>query len=185
MCRILVAVLAMCASLSLAGERDHPGRDRPEGPRLPMVYEAQGRAVGPLEYLGGVNGVYIAIDGRPIFVTVDHKLVAPLQYSASEYQWVATQPVGYASTDCSGGVLVPYSDSPTPAIAVRDGVDVTVYVAVDGYSGNVHVWSTRQTDSSGATSCSAAQYDEGDLYWAVRSTYPLTQRHPEPLRIVY
>jgi hypothetical protein len=180
MCRVLVALLVIGASATFAGERDSH-----DEARLPMVYDAQGRAVGQLEYFSGVNGVYIAIDGEPVFVMVDHKLVGPLQYSASEYTWVADSSVGYASTDCSGGVLVPYSGSPTPAIAVRTGVDVTVYTAVKGYSGNVHVYSLRQTDSTGATSCSATPFDEGALYWAVRSSYPLSERHPEPLRIVY
>ncbi|WP_321800390.1 hypothetical protein [Caballeronia sp. J97] len=184
MCRLLVALLVMCAGLSFAGGRDD-ARGADDDARLPMVYDAQGRAIGPLEFFGGVNGVYIAIDGEPVFVTVDHKLVGPLQYSASEFEWAAAQSVGYATTDCSGSVLVPYSASPTPAIAVRNGVDVTVYTAVDGYSGNVHVYSLRQTDSSGATSCSATPFDEGSLYWAVRSTYPLTQHYPEPLHVAY
>ncbi|SAK82616.1 hypothetical protein AWB75_05275 [Caballeronia catudaia] len=185
MCRFIAVLLVMCASLTIAGGRDDRGRDARDDARLPMVYNAQGKAVGPLEYFAGVNGVYIAIDGEPVFVIVDHKRLGPLQYSASEYEWVATQSAGYASTDCSGSVQVPLSASPTPAIAVRDGVDVTVYTAVGGSTGNVHVWSLRQTDSSGATSCSPTQFDEGSLYWAVRSSYPLTQRHPEPLRIAF
>lgn len=192
--RCLVVLLVLCASLSVAGGRDdarrggrdpHDAHDTRDEARLPMVYDARGKAVGPLEYFGGVNGVYIAIDGEPVFVIVDHKRIGPLQYSASEYEWTANQSAGYATTDCSGSVLVPLSGSPVPAIAVREGVDVTVYTAVGGYSGDVHVWSLRQTDSTGATSCSPTPFDEGSLYWAVRSTYPLTQRHPEPLRIVF
>ena len=183
--RFLVMLLILCASLSAAGGRVDRGRDARDEARLPMVYDAQGRAVGPLAFFAGVVGVYLAIDGEPVFVIVDHKRIGPSQYSASEYEWVGYPSVGYASTDCSGSVLVPLSASPTPSIAVRDGVDVTVYTAVEGYSGNVHVWSLRQTDGSGATSCSPTPYDQGSLYWAVRSTYPLTQRHPEPLRIVF
>ncbi|SAK90165.1 hypothetical protein AWB81_04796 [Caballeronia arationis] len=175
----------MYTSQTFAGERGDSARDAGDKARLPMVYDAQGKAVGPLEYFAGVNGVYIAIDGEPVFVIVDHKRVGSLQYSASEYQWVAEGSPGYASTDCSGGVLVPNSGSPTPAIAVRDGVDVTVYTAVKGYSGNVHVWSLRQTDRSGVSSCSALRFDLGTLYWAAKSTYPLTQNYPEPLRIAY
>jgi FtsP/CotA-like multicopper oxidase with cupredoxin domain len=185
MCRFLLVALLLGAALAHAGERGEPGHEADDLARLPMVVDAQGKTVGPLKSFSDTNGVYLAIDGEPVFVSLSHKLTGPQQYSASEFVWTTAQSVGYASTDCGGGPLVPYSGSPTPAIAVREGADVTVYVAVSGYSGNVHVLSLKQTDSSGVTSCSATPFDEGALYWAVRSTYPLTQHYPEPLHIVY
>jgi hypothetical protein len=184
--RFLVVLLVLCASVASAHERDdRTHRDGDDALRLPMVYDAQGRPVGPLEVFSGVNGVFLPIDGATVFVEVDHKRIGPSQYSASQYEWVGYTSVPYASHDCSGGVLVADAGSPTPAMPVRDGVDVTVYIAGDGYSGGVQVWSFRQTDSSGVTSCSATPIDEGDLYWAVKRTYPLTQHYPEPLRVEY
>jgi hypothetical protein len=192
MCRILLALIVMCVSLTVANAHDErDGRfghdhDRRDETRLPMVYDAQGRVIGPLAFFGGVNGVYLSIDGLPVFASINHKQVGTLQYSASEYEWVANSSIGFASTDCSGGALVPNSASPIPVAIVRDGVDATLYIAVNGYSGSVHVFSLRTTDSTtGAISCTATSFDEGSLYWAVRRSYPLTQNCPEPLHVAW
>lgn len=186
MCRILVVLLVMCANASLAHDRDdspHRGRDEL---RLPMVYDAQGKAIGPLEVYSGVNGVYLAIDGEPVFVSVNHKRVGPLQYSASQYEWMTYTFVPYPSHDCSGSVAVADAGSPTPAMPVREGADVTIYIATKGMSGDTQVWSFKQTDpSTGVTTCMTNPVNEGENYWAIRSTYPLTQHYPEPLRVAY
>lgn len=184
MCRFLL-LLIVIATGSFAGERDDSPRDGSDEGLLPVVYDAQGREVGPLESLSGVNGVFVAIDGEPVFAVIDHKQLGTLHYSASEYQWVERGRLGYASTDCSGAVLVPVAESPVPAIAVRDGADVTIYTAVKGYSGDIPVRSAKETDGSGVTSCMTIPLGIGAGYWATKSTYPLTQHLPEPLRIGY
>ncbi|WP_175943312.1 hypothetical protein [Caballeronia sp. BCC1704] len=183
MCRYLL-LLIFIATSAFAGEGDESLHHRSDGGHLPVVFDAQGREVGPLASFSGGSGVFIAIDGEPVFVRIDHKRLGAFQYSASEYEWVGGWP-GYASTDCSGGVLVPLSDSPVPAIAVRDGVDVTLYTAVKGYSGDIGARSIRQTDDKGVTSCMTYPFAFGTAHWATRRTYPLTQHFPEPLHIGY
>lgn len=192
MCRMLVVLLVLCASVSAADERDERDKrdDRAHSGentlRQPMVYDAQGKRVGPLEVYSGVNGVYLAIDGEPVFVAVNHKRVGPLQYSASQYEWVGYTFVPYPSHDCTGSVAVADAGSPAPAMPLREGADVTVYIAGKQMSGNVQVWSFRQTDpSTGATTCLTSLSDQGANYWAIERTYPLTQHYPEPLRVAY
>jgi hypothetical protein len=189
--RTLVVLLVLCASVATAtaGERDDDrghGDGGDDALRQPMVYDAQGKAIGPLEVYSGVNGVYLAIDGEPVFVEVDHKRVGPLQYSDSQYEWVGYTFVPYPSHDCTGSVAVADAGSPTPAMPVREGADVTIYIAGKEESGDVQVWSFKQTDpSTGVTTCMVNPIDEGTNYWPINHTYPLTQHYPEPLRVAY
>jgi len=158
-----------------------PGNDED---RLPMVYDGQGKPVGPLESYLGAKGVFLLIDGSPVFVQVNHKRVPPTQYSASQFEWTGYTDVPYASHDCGAGLLVVDTGSPTPAMTVRHGVDVTVFVADRVPSIDADVGSFRLTDLSGATSCEVTSLPRSDV-WTIKSAYPLTQHHPEPLRIAY
>lgn len=186
MCRFLVVLFALCASLSFADERNDPAHHGGDELGLPTVYDAQGKVVGPLEVYSGVNGVYLDIDGRVVFVEVDHKRIGPSQYSASQYEWVAATFVPYPSLDCSGSAAVADTGSPTPAMPLREGADVTVYIAGTEVSGDVQVWSVKTIDAStGVATCETNSFDEGGPYWPTKSTYPLTQHFPEPLRVAY
>ncbi|SAK93554.1 hypothetical protein AWB79_06966 [Caballeronia hypogeia] len=157
-----------------AGDHDRP----------PMVYDAQGKPVGALRSYMGQNGVFLRIDGSPVFVQVGHKRVLATTYSASQFEWTGYVDVPYSSADCSAGVLVVDTGSPTPAIAVRDGVDVTLYIAGNAPSMEVTVDSFRLTDLAGATLCESLSVPSTGI-WTPRRSYSLTQHYPEPLRVGY
>lgn len=182
MCRFLVMLFVMCASVAFAGEGDERGDHGSDQRHAPMVYDAQGGVVGPLEDYMGASGVFLEIEGSPVFVQVNHRRVGPSVYSASQFEWVGYMEVPYASSDCSGAVFVADTGSPIPAMAVREGVDVTLYIAGKVSSVDAHVGSFRYTDTSGATSCAALPLETQDL-WVVKTAYRLTQHYPEPLRI--
>lgn len=186
MYRVLLVLFAFCASTTVAVERDqrrHHGNDEP---RLPMVYDARGKAVGYLEVYSGASGVFLNIEGRAVFLAIAHKRLGPLQYSASQFEWVVASPVPYMSHDCSGSVAVGNQGSPTPAMPVREGADVTVYIAGTEISGGVQVWSYKAIDpSTGVATCTSNPVDAGSNDWPIGSTYPLTQHFPEPLRVSY
>jgi hypothetical protein len=184
MCQVVFVLLALYAISSVADERDQRHRQGKDELRVPMVYDAQGKAVGSLEVYSGNSGVYLNIEGRAVFVAIDHKRVGPLQYSASQYEWLGAGFVPYMSRDCSGSVAVADAGSPAPAMPVREGADVTVYIAGTETSGNVQVWSYKTVNAStGVTTCTSSPFDAGNSSWQIKSTYPLTQHFPEPLRI--
>ncbi|SAK86561.1 hypothetical protein AWB77_04622 [Caballeronia fortuita] len=166
---------------SVDGERRHHDGAKD---RLPVVYDAQGKAVGALQSYMGRTGVFLRIDGSIVFVQVGHKRVVGTTYSASQFEWIGYSQVPYSSAGCSAGILVVDTGSPTPAMAVRDGVDVTLYIASNAPSMDVTAGSSRLTDLAGATSCVSLSVPI-NVAWMPRRGYSLTQHYPEPLRVGY
>ncbi|KXV11127.1 hypothetical protein CR51_07635 [Caballeronia megalochromosomata] len=184
MYRILLVLLALFASTTFADEREQRRHHANDELRLPVVYDAQGKAVGSLEVYSGVNGVFLNIGGRAVFVAIDHKRVGALQYTTSAYEWVGAGFVPYMSHDCSGSMAVADAGSPAPAMPVREGADVTVYIAGTEPSGGVQVWSYKTVNAlTGVATCTSVPFDAGGNSWPIKSTYPLTQHFPEPLRV--
>ncbi|SAK82763.1 hypothetical protein AWB78_04046 [Caballeronia calidae] len=68
MCRVLLVLLAFCANATAADDRYQRRHHGNGEPRLPVVYDAQGKAVGFLEVYSGASGVFLNIEGRPVFL---------------------------------------------------------------------------------------------------------------------
>ncbi|GJH14760.1 hypothetical protein IAG25_28635 [Caballeronia sp. EK] len=190
---LIASVLATLALTAHAGDDDgHHHRDR----QVPKVFDAQGREVGPLESDAGQNGVYIEINGAITFVPIGRVGTAE-RASATQFQWGSDRPiligtVAYPSSDCSGTPVLIYSfgsgtqvllytSGPRPSIAVRQGADVTVYIASDADSGPVNVQSSHL--NSNFSECT--RFVATITAWTVGSSYVITQHHPEPLTIHY
>ncbi|BBP99084.1 hypothetical protein BSFA1_42130 [Burkholderia sp. SFA1] len=190
---LIASVLATLALTAHAGDDDgHHHRDR----HVPKVFDAQGREVGPLESDAIENGVYIEINGAITFVPIG-RVGTVERGSATQFQWGSDRPiligeVAYPTSDCSGTPFLYYShgsgtlgppltSGPRPSIAVRQGADVTVYIASDADSSPVNVQS-----ALGNPNPSECQRLRATLTaWTVGSSYVITQHHPEPLTIHY
>ncbi|BCQ30347.1 hypothetical protein NK8_85380 (plasmid) [Caballeronia sp. NK8] len=175
---LIASVLATLALTAHAGDDDrHQHRDDRHAPK---VFDAQGREVGPLVSDASQNGVYIEINGAITFVPIA-RAGTDDRASATQFQWGSIGIVAYPSSDCSGSPVLFYTSGPRPSIAVRQGADVTVYVASDADSGPVHIQSSHQNPNF--SQCTP--YVTTITAFAVGSSYVITQHHPEPLTIRY
>lgn len=175
---LIASVLATLALTAHAGDDDgHHHRDKRH---VPTVFDAQGGEVGPLEFDAGQDGVYIEINGAITFVPIG-RVGTNERASATQFQWGSVGIVAYPSSDCSGSPVLLYTSGPRPSIAVRQGADVTVYVASDADSGPVNVQSSHQNPNF--SQCTP--FVNTIAAFTVGSSYVITQHHPEPLTIRY
>jgi len=192
---LIASVLATLALTAHAGDDDgHHHRDKKH---VPKVFDAQGREVGPLESDAVDDGVYIEMNGAITFVPISRVATNDrASASATQFQWGSSRPtpigaVAYPSSDCSGAPVLFYEAAtgpihfmygPRPSYTVRQGADVTVYIASDADAGPTSVRST-QGDSYFPPGCRplVATYTA----FTVDSLYVITQHHPEPLTIRY
>jgi hypothetical protein len=184
--RFLLVLFAFNAALALAhGDGDWPRRSDDDA-HLPRLIDARGHVVGPLKNFGGAEGVFLDIDGAPVFVPVEHRLVSSLAYSSTEFEWLNKITVYYSSTDCAGEVLiVDPAVSPRPAVVVRNGTDVTLYVAGNGASSDAQIHSAKTQDTSSATTCDSPIANFDSPAWTAPTTFSLTEHYPEPLRVAF
>lgn len=154
------------------------------GAEIPLVFDAQGKFVGLLEDEGG-PGVYMTISGAIAFVPMERVPVSgdggPLTvYSASEFRWSGTNAADFTSTDCNGTPIITLTTGIRPSVAIRQGTDVTLYVAAATNSGPMRVGSTRSGPNFTCVSFAAPNTEYG---WPTETAYSLTGAHPEPLTI--
>jgi len=183
---VLLALGFVVSSLSFggSGESGRESGDRGEHRTL-KVFDGQGHVVGPLvsyEPLGTV----IDVNGVAIFAPIERSSTNTntrynTQYSASQFQWSSFFSA-YLTTDCSGSPLITPGSASTselrPAQLVRQGADVTAYIAGDTRSAQTTFGSYRY---NGACVVGTETLDA----WIAETSYPLTQHYPEPLTIHY
>ncbi|RFU48867.1 hypothetical protein [Paraburkholderia sp. DHOC27] len=193
---LLTFMLACSATVAYAaGGFDSPephGVDR----YTPNVYDAQGKFVGPLASASGVSGVFLTVNGALTFVPIIHSAKnfalgrLEAERSASQYQWSDAESEAFASADCAGNPVITQTGETEdnsvgrPSMLIRNGTDVTLYVAADTYSSLNIVNSARDLLQGTPGSCvgeSPANFI--DPAWPVESVYPITQHYPEPLRV--
>jgi hypothetical protein len=182
----LVIALLICGLVTSAHADDGNDRGRRENGergdhRTLKVFDGQGHVVGPLVSYGPL-GTILNVNGIPIFAPIQHASTKiTTQYSASQFQWAGAFSA-YLSTDCSGfPIITPSSASSSqvrPAQFVRQGADVTAYIAGDTYSAQTSFKSYR----SGSACVVGTETLEA---WTAETSYPVTQHYPEPLTIHY
>ncbi|WP_250518862.1 hypothetical protein [Caballeronia sp. ATUFL_M1_KS5A] len=192
---LIASVLATLALTAHAGDDD--GHHHRDNKHVPKVFDAQGREVGPLESDAVDDGVYIEMNGAITFVPIS-RVATNDRASATQFQWGSSRPtpigaVAFPYPDCSGTPVLFYEVvngtqlhtmyGPRPSYTVRQGADVTVYIANDADAGPTSVRSTNQGDSFSPLGCRplVATYTA----FTVGSLYVITQHHPEPLTIRY
>ncbi|WP_118181407.1 hypothetical protein [Paraburkholderia phosphatilytica] len=195
---LIVGALVCNATLSYPDSSPGSAAGQFDDHRIPMVFDAQGKTVGPLVSASGVSGVFITINGAFTFVPIIHsarnytngRLEA--ERSSSQYQWSDSSAVAYASSDCSGTPLILQIGNSEdvsvgrPSTAIRNGADVTVYVASDTYSSLNAAGSILSLNNGAPGSC--IPQGPGTLAaptWPAESAYPITQHYPEPLKVGY
>lgn len=182
MLRLLIAVLLIFgATLSYADDGGSSDPREHGDHHVLKVFDGQGKVVGSLASYGGNDGVFLTINGATTFVPIGRKNNNG-QYSASEFVWGDVGFIPYASPNCSGTPIMVYYYGPRPSMAVREGVDVTLYIAKDAYSGPVQAVSVRQNPTLSQCDNTFSYLEYG---FTPEATYPLTQHYPEPLRIGY
>jgi hypothetical protein len=150
---------------------------------VPVVADARNSVIGPAY----AQGVIVSIGGTNVYVDTSHSADFA-NFSATNLSWgLANAVYQYPTSDCSGppwvdaGVaLSDYTVTPfTPAIAVRNGSTVTLYIA------GTSPPSLQQVNSRGSPiipgDCSTISYQI--LAYSVATTVNLTQLHPEPLHV--
>ncbi|SAK86568.1 hypothetical protein AWB77_04623 [Caballeronia fortuita] len=172
----------LCAMLLLAhavgvraDERFHSA-----GHRWPQVYDASGQWVGGLESFGGVSGVRVIAGDAATIVPIARTSDAYGNQSATDFTWATSSSAEFTSTDCSGDPVVVPSGGPRPSIAVRQGNDVTVYIAAEGPTQNFAARSVLLVVPAG---CVANQTPVTVTGFAVGATIPVSKLHPGALTI--
>jgi hypothetical protein len=180
---ILFSALLLTAAASHAQETSVSAQSAPQN--VLMVFDAQGQPVGRLDTISlsqgaAQEGVFLHLGAATVFMPVRHKRVGANEYSMSQFEWNDSASNHYASADCSGSPLVPVNSSPRPVALIRNGADVTAYIAGSGYSGVV-------SNSSRSTSAGACETftSSSPSFWSPQATFSLSQHFPEPLSIHY
>ncbi|SAL83913.1 hypothetical protein AWB67_06537 [Caballeronia terrestris] len=177
-------VLALLLSSSMASFADDH-QDRPQR-RVLQVFDANGKAVGAFKYAGGGAGVFMTVNGAPVFVPVIRRQVAGTGnqtiYSATEFEWGWYFFNQFYAADCSGSPLISDRTGPRPSFTLRRGSDVTVYIAPTTNSQYLSVSSYLLGTNS---QCQRYTTPVTAAGWPIESSYVITQDHPEPLSIHY
>lgn len=107
---------------------------------------------------------------------------------SSRFQWSTFGPYQYSTTDCSGSPIISPQSGPRPSIAIRKGVEVTLFIAGDTASAASKIVAV----SLDGTSCAALPYVDHMPpstspvpAFTAETSYPLTAHYPEPLSIGY
>ncbi|SAL83914.1 hypothetical protein AWB67_06538 [Caballeronia terrestris] len=151
-----------------------------------LVFDSQGKFVGPLEDYGG-PGVYLTVSGAIAFVPIERVIVSgdggpQTVYSATDFRWSGTNAADYTSSDCSGTPVITLTTGVRPSVTIRQGTDVTLYVAPATNSGPILIGSIR---SGPNFRCVPSGVPSTEYGWPTESTYSLTGAQPEPLTIRY
>jgi len=151
-----------------------------------LIFDAQGKFVGLLEDYGG-PGVYLMVANAIAFVPIERVIVSgdggpQTVYSATEFRWSGTNAADYTSSDCSGAPVITLIGGVRPSLTIRQGTDVTLYVAPTTNSGPIRIGSTR---SGPNFNCVPSGVPSTEYGWPTESTYSLNGAHPEPLTIRY
>jgi hypothetical protein len=150
----------------------------------PLVFDAQGKFVGPLDDYGG-PGVYLTVNGAIAFVPIERVIVSgdggpQTVYSATQFRWSGMNVADFTSTDCSGTPVITLTTGVRPSTTIRLGHDVTLYVAPATNSAPIVIGSVR----SGPTfTCAASGTPVTEYGWPTESTFSLTGAYPEPLTV--
>jgi hypothetical protein len=183
----LVMLLMLCASTAHATDRDD---DDIHGLlRLPTVFDARGRAIGPYMTFAGQDGVLTSIGDKFTVIPLRRKGRAPnfsAPYSASQFQYNDTYfPSGgfslrFTSPNCSGDPVIFGQSGPWPVMVTRRGNTVTVYVAGTGPIVQAPIRSGLVTP---ANTCAAITDPTPVMVVPVGAVYDVSRQHPEPLSI--
>jgi hypothetical protein len=178
---VLLIFYGVSSSADDSGDRRRGGQHE-EG-HVPKVFDAQGKFVGYFVAGSGGEGVYLEINGAVVFAAIGRASIDNgAHVSANQWQWSSVGFIPYASSDCSGPPLMFYYSGAQPSMEVRQGTDVLLYVAGNGYTSTVHASSVRQNPT--IQQCTAYSYDI-PVFQVDPSGYSLTQHYPEPLTIRY
>jgi hypothetical protein len=153
-----------------------------DDPPILKVVDAQGKIVGRLSTLAETEGVYMKIGDAVAFMPIAHRRITVNTWSASQFEWSASTYTAFPTGDCSGAPLVLYTRAGRPVTLLRQGGEVTAYIAGDVRSGASNIGSIQ---SSYSTTTCLKTGGSGSGYWLPQSTYSLTQHYPEPLSIRY
>lgn len=138
---LVIALVALGVVASVHADDGRGGGGRGNGERADHrvleVFDGKGRAIGPVVSYAPL-GTILNVNGISIFAPIQHATTkVATQFSASQFQW-ATYFFAYLTTDCSGSPLITASSASSallrPAQLVREGADVTAYIAGDTYS---------------------------------------------------
>ena len=177
-------IMALLLSSSMTSFADEPGGRHQR--HVLHVFDANGKAVGVFKYAGGSAGVFVTVNGAQVFVPVIRRQVSgtgnQTVYSATEFTWGWYFMNQFYSADCSGSPLISDLTGPRPSFTLREGSNVTVYVAPatnsQFLSVSSYILGTNGRCQRYTTPLTAAG-------WPVESSYVITQYHPEPLSIHY
>lgn len=175
---LIGALFAFYAMTCLADDSAHHERYRPV-----RVFDANGQVIGDLTIFAAQNGVALTAGDATAVIPIVRVQDAAFHFSATDFKWLATLYISFASADCSGDPILDGSAGPRLAIAVRRGNDVTVYFAAEGVTQSFTARSA--LDPSAANGCrpySAAFTVPG---FKVGASLVISREHPEPLRIGY
>ncbi|MFM0053585.1 hypothetical protein [Caballeronia grimmiae] len=154
------------------------------GGETPLVFDSQGKLVGPLDDYGG-PGVYLTVNGAIAFVPVERVKVSgdggpQTVYSATQFRWSGSNAADFTSSDCSGTPVITLISGVRPSTTIRLGNDVTLYVAPAANSAPIQIGSAR---SGPNFTCAAPGTPVTEYGWPTESTFSLTGAYPEPLTI--
>jgi hypothetical protein len=167
----------MCCAMSVHAQVDVT--------KVPGIIDANGQTVGALTTFGPFDGVLITFGKAHAVIAIERKRDPDdthLTYSASQYQWSTNQSIFYESANCSGDPVINTDIGPWPAVAFRNGSDVTVFFARNVPKRAITIASYRDSPTQQCTT-----YEKTFELQA----YPpglkinITQGHPEPLAIDY
>lgn len=153
-----------------------------DDPLILKVVDAQGKVVGRLATLAETEGVWLKIGHAVAFLPIAHRRIAVNTWSASEFEWSASTYTAFPTGDCSGPPLVLYTRAGRPVTLLRQGAEVTAFIAGDVRSGAANIGSMQ---SSYSTTTCAKTGGSGYDYWIPQGTFSLTQHYPEPLSVRY
>lgn len=178
--RPCLAIILTLALTSVSFGENGANSDRNEGSdhrdqmRMLRVLDSRGNVVGPFVD----SGVIVNADGVDIYVPMKRLMDSAGHLSASQYAFVDSGPQ-FPTSDCSGPpAILNYTLLLRPVQIVRNGTDVTVYIATDTYTTEV----TLRSGFVAPYPCGIEYYPQPS--WSAQTTYSLTQYHPEPLTVV-
>jgi len=185
---LLLMIPLVMSAMSLHADADNgQDRRRNDDHHVLRVFDAHGKPVGRLASYHGYDGVYLDINGAIVFAAVTWLRIDPNTIDSSKFQWWTFGPFNYSTTDCSGSPIIAPGSGPRPAIATRNGADVTLLIAGNTVSTPAQIVAvfdgTRCTPPPviGHVPPSTAPVPA----FTAETNYPLTAHYPEPLTIGY
>lgn len=171
---LIGTLLAFYAIASLADDSGHQTKHRPV-----RVLDANGHVIDDLRTFGGVSGAWVTAGNATTVVPIGRVRDASGFDSATDFGWGATEDVEYTSSDCSGDPIVTPAGGPRPSVVVRQGNDVTVYIAAEG---TAQPFASRSLNVP-PFGCSQHPQPVTVYGFPVIAKVVVSQGHPEPLRI--